>query len=136
VANPGTGEVDDYTRAVYTRPLRLKLEAADASKSFRAAAENSSGSRLRAVMTDDARQLSMGEVRDICERDGIGLHTLRRMAWLSAPSEYSPTRRALCYYTTQVSQILCGQRRSTQLATYVHNRTPTKALGGRTPFAV
>ena len=56
----------DYTRAVYTRPPRLKSEAADAFKSFRVAAENNSGSKLHAVMIDNARELSMGEVRDIC----------------------------------------------------------------------
>jgi len=67
--------VDDYTRAVYTRPLWLKSEAADTFKSFQAAADNESGSRLRAVMTDNTRELSMGEVRDICEQDGIAPHT-------------------------------------------------------------
>ena len=67
--------VGDYTRAVYTRPLRLKSEAAEAFKTFKAAAENELGNRLREVMTDNARELSMGEVRDICERDGIKLHT-------------------------------------------------------------
>jgi len=36
----------DYTRAVYTRPLRLKSEAVNASKSFRVAAENQSGSKI------------------------------------------------------------------------------------------
>ena len=40
--------VEGYTLVVYTRPLQLKLEAADAFKSFREA-ENKSGSRLRAV---------------------------------------------------------------------------------------
>jgi len=51
--------VDD---AAYTRPLRLKSEAANAFKSFRAAAENEPGSTLRAVMNDNARELSMGGV--------------------------------------------------------------------------
>ena len=68
-------ELEDYTRAVYTRLPRLKLETADAFKSFRAAADNESGSRLRAVMTANTRELSMGEVRDICEQDGIAPHT-------------------------------------------------------------
>jgi len=49
--------VDDYTRAVHTKPLQLK------------------SSRLRVVMTDNAHKLSMGEVREICEQDGIKLHT-------------------------------------------------------------
>jgi len=57
------------------RPLRLKSEVVNAFKSFRTAAENESGSRLRAVMTDKARKLSMREVLDICEQDGIMLYT-------------------------------------------------------------
>jgi len=70
--------VDDYTHTVYTRPLRLKSE------------ETESGNKLRETMTDNARELSMGEVRDICERDGIKLYTtvritLHQMGWLSAP---------------------------------------------------
>jgi len=67
--------VDDYTRAVYTRPLRLNSKAANAIKLFRVAAKNESGTGLRAVMTDNARELSMGEVRDICEQDSIKLYT-------------------------------------------------------------
>ena len=70
--------VDGYTLVVYTRLLRLKSGAAGAFKSFRAA-ENKSGSRLRAVMTDNMCKLSMGGVRDICEQDGIKLYTLHRM---------------------------------------------------------
>jgi transposase InsO family protein len=66
---------EDYTRTVYTRPLRLKWEAADAFKTFRAVEENESESRLRAVMTDNARELSIAEVRDICEQDGVKLQT-------------------------------------------------------------
>jgi hypothetical protein len=52
--------VDDYTRAVYTNPLRLKSEAIDAFKSFKAAVENESKKKLREIMTDNARELSMG----------------------------------------------------------------------------
>jgi len=66
--------VDDYAHTVYTRPLFFKSEAPEAFKAFRAATENGSGKQLRKVMTDNARELSMGEMRDICERDGIKLH--------------------------------------------------------------
>jgi len=58
-----------------TRPLFLKSEAPEAFKAFRVVTENGSGKRLRKVMTDNARELLMGEMRDICERDGIKLHT-------------------------------------------------------------
>jgi len=126
-------DMDDYTRVVYTRPLRHKSEAANAFKSFRAAAENKFVPRLRAVVINNACELSMGEVRDICEQDGIKLDILHRMGWLSAPSEYSPTRCTLCY-TTQVSRILWAEAFNT--ATYVQNRTPTRTLDGRTPLEI
>ena len=39
--------VDEYTRAVCTRPLRLKSESVKTFKAFRAAAENKFGKRIR-----------------------------------------------------------------------------------------
>jgi transposase InsO family protein len=47
----------------------------DAFKVFKAAAESESGKKIREIMTDNAQELCMGEMRDICERDGIKLHT-------------------------------------------------------------
>jgi len=47
--------VDDYSRAIYTRPLRLKLDEPEAFKIFQAAAENRSQKRMREVMTEKAR---------------------------------------------------------------------------------
>ena len=44
-------------------------------KSFQAAVENESGSRLCVVMTDNAHELSMGEVCNICEQHSIKLDT-------------------------------------------------------------
>ena len=66
--------VDDYSQAVYTRPLRLKSEAVDTFKTFKAAAELESGKKLHEIMTDNTRELSMGEMREFCE-EGIKLHT-------------------------------------------------------------
>ena len=51
--------VNDYTRAVYTRPLRLKSETPEAFKTFKAVAENESQKRMREMRTDNARQLCM-----------------------------------------------------------------------------
>ena len=61
--------VDDYTHAVYTQPLFFKSEAPEAFKAFRAATENGSGKGLCEVMTDNACELLMGEMRDICKHD-------------------------------------------------------------------
>ena len=67
--------VDDYSRAVYPRSLRFKSAAIEAFKAFKVAAENESGKGIREIMTDNAHELSMGEICDICERDGINVHT-------------------------------------------------------------
>jgi hypothetical protein len=65
-------EVDDCTRAVYTKPLRLKSEAVDTCKMFMVAAENESKNTLPDVMTDNARELSIGEMRNIATRRVLG----------------------------------------------------------------
>ena len=67
--------VGEYTGTLYGRPWRFKSEAVEAFKAFRAAAENGSGKRIQEIMTDNTRELSIGEVSDICEYDGIKLHT-------------------------------------------------------------
>ena len=82
--------VDDYTRAVYTRPLRLKSEAPEAFKAFKAVAENESKKR---IMTDNARELCMGEMKVICEQEGIKLHTSVR---------YSPGSNGIAERTIRV----------------------------------
>ena len=63
--------VDDYTRAVYARPPRFKSAAIEAFKAFKAVAENEYGKIIRGDMTENARELSMGDMFDTCERDGI-----------------------------------------------------------------
>ena len=67
--------VDNHTRAVYTRAIHHRLDAVDVFKVFRVAAEGESGKKLCEIMTDNARELCMGEMHDVCERDGIKLHT-------------------------------------------------------------
>ena len=68
--------VDDYTRDVYMKSLRLKSEAVEAFKEFKAVAERNSGMKLCEVMTDNTRELCMGEMRELCEREGIKLNTM------------------------------------------------------------
>ncbi len=50
---------DDYTRAVNTRPLRLKSEAVEGFKASRAAAENEPGKRVREIMMGNTHELSI-----------------------------------------------------------------------------
>lgn len=122
---------------VVVRPLRLKSDAVDAFQAFKAAAENGSGKRVRKIMTNNVRELLMREMREICERDGIKLST-------TVP--YHPASNSVAEYTIGVPtnavramlhdaglpKSLWAEAFST--ATYVRNRTPTKALDERTPY--
>jgi len=129
--------VDNYTHAVYTRPLFLKSEAPEVFKAFRAATENESGKRLCEVMTNNACELSMGEMRNICERDGIKLRTT--VLYHPAPNgvaeraiEVLPAAARAMLHDAGLPQILWAEAFST--ATYLRNRTLTRALDGLTPF--
>ena len=116
--------VDDYSRAVYTRPLRLKSDAPEAFKKFKAAAENESQKRMREVMTDNARKLSMGESSasrkessSICQYD----IAQSQMGWLNVRLAYSPTPCVLCC-AIRVFPGSYGQRRTTQRHTCTTGR--------------
>ena len=131
--------VDDYSWAVYTRPLRLKSDAPEAFKIFKAAAENESQKRMREVMTDHARELSMGETRQFCEQEGIKLHTSVRYS----PESNGVAERTIGVLTNAVRAMLHNSglpmflwAEAYNTATDLHNRTPTRVLGGRTPYEV
>ena len=115
--------VDDYSHAVYTRPLQLKSEAAEAFKVFKAVGEMESGKKMWEVLTDNARELSQGEMRRICEEAGIKLNTTipPRMALRNVSSEYSPMRSARCC-TTQACPKLSGRRSSIRRHTFETGR--------------
>jgi len=127
--------VDEYSRTVYTRPLRLKPNAPEAFKVFKAAAENESWRRMREIKMANARELSMGGMRQTCEQEGIKLHTSVR---------YNPESNGVAERTIGVlmnavhamphdsglPQVLYAEAYNS--ARYAHNRTPTRVLGGRT----
>jgi len=131
--------VDDYTRGVYVKPMKLKSEAVEAFKAFKEVAENESGKKMREVMTDNARELSMGEMRNICEREGIKLYTTIP----HHPASNGVAGRTIGVLTGVVRAMLRDSGLSDTLwaeafvtAAYVHNRTPTRVLKGLTPFEV
>ena len=52
-------------------------------KVFRVAAENEFEKRIREIIMDNARELSMGKMRDICERNGPKLQPSPAPPWVS-----------------------------------------------------
>jgi hypothetical protein len=88
---------------------------------LKAVEESESGNKLREVMTDNALEaLSMGEERDFCERDG--------------PVSSCVAESAIWVRDSGLPDSLWAEAFNTSM--YVHNRTPTRVLGGRAPFEV
>jgi len=131
--------VEDYSHAVYTCPLKHKSDAPEAFKIFKAAAKRVSSKQMHKVMTDNARELCMGEMKEICEKEGIKLHTLVQYS----PESNGVAERMIGVLTNVVRAMLHNSglpkflwAEAFNAATYVHNRTLTKVLGGRMPFEV
>ena len=68
--------VDNYTQAVYTKLLCLKSEAVEVFKAFQVEVERALGNKLCEVMMDNTCELSMGEMHELCKREGIRLNTM------------------------------------------------------------
>jgi len=128
--------VDDYTHVVYTQLLFLKSEVPEAFKAFRVAAENKSGKWCK-VITDNAHELSMGKICEICEGDSIKLHT----TVLYHPASNGEAKHAIGVLTAAAHAMLHDASLPEKLwaeafsiATYLHNRTSMRALDRLTPF--
>ena len=60
--------MDDYSRASWVLPLRAKSEWA-------AKTENRTGSTIKAVMFDNAKELMAGRMKEYCEHKGIRINS-------------------------------------------------------------
>jgi len=119
------------------RVLRNNLKILYGNNKFWNKSENKSRKWLREVMTNNARELSMGEMRNICERDSIKLQTTVPYHPVSngvadcAIEVLTAAARAMLH-DAGLLQKLWAEAFST--ATYLCNRTPMRALDGLTPF--
>ena len=84
---------------------------------------------------DNARELCMGEIHELCIREGIKLYT----TILYYPASNGVAEQAISMLTNTVRAMLrdLGLARSLwgkayMSAAYVHNRTPTNVLKGLT----
>jgi transposase InsO family protein len=96
--------------------LGSKGEAADAIRRTQAAAEAECGLKLRVLRTDNSGEFTTTEFASYCADQGIQRH-------YSAP--YSPQQNGVVERRNQMVVVM---------AVYILNRSPTKALEGRTPY--
>ena len=63
--------MDDYSPASWVLPLRAKSDAHIEFEVWAAEMENGTGSTIKAVMFDNAKELVAGRMKEYCEHKGI-----------------------------------------------------------------
>ncbi|EEC72737.1 hypothetical protein OsI_06355 [Oryza sativa Indica Group] len=129
--------VDDLSRYMWVMVLGSKGEAADAIRRAQAAAEAECGRKLRVLRTDNGGEFTATEFASYYADEGIQRH-------YTAP--YSPQQNGVVERRNQtvvgMARALVKQRgmpaifwgEAVVTAVYILNRSPTKALDGRTPY--
>mgnify|MGYP002413840545 FL=1 len=129
--------VDDLSRYMWVMILGSKGEAADAIRRAQVGVEAESGRKLRVLRTDNGGEFTAAEFASYCADEGIQRH-------YSAP--YSPQQNGVVERRNQtvvgMARALLKQRgmpavfwgEAVLTAVYILNRSPTKALDGRTPY--
>ena len=113
------------------------MEAPEAFRIFKAAAENKSQKWVQEIMTD-VQELYMGEMKEISKTEVIKLHTSVQYS----PGSNGATERTGVLMNTMCTMLCDSVLPKSQWAealsavTYVQNRMPTKVLGGRTPYKI
>ena len=92
--------------------------------------ENLSRHRIGEVVTDNARALSMGKKREICEKEGTMLSIM--VSYHRASNGVA--ERAIGGLTTRRAPLKFLWAEAYTTTIYVHNGTSTGALGGLTPY--
>jgi transposase InsO family protein len=129
--------VDDLSRYMWVVVLGSKGEAADAIRCAQAATEAECGRKLRVLRTDNGGEFTAAEFTSYYADEGVQCH-------YSAP--YSPQQNGVVEWRNQtvvgmawallkqrgMSAVFWGEAVVT--AVYILNRSPTKALNGRTPY--
>jgi hypothetical protein len=129
--------VDDLSRYMWVVVLGSKGEVANAIRHAQAAAEAECSRKLHVLRTDNGGEFTAAEFASYCTDEGV-------QRQYSAP--YSPQQNGIVERCNQtvvgMARTLLKQRGMSAIfwgeavvtAVYILNRSPTKALNGRTPY--
>lgn len=129
--------VDDYTRKVFVYFISSKTEVKDKFVLFQTFVENELDKKIKAVRTDGGKEFVNKEFTDYLALKGIQIQR-------SAP--YSPQQLGVAERThrsiTEKARTLLAEsslpkvfwQDAFQVAVYLKNRSPHRALGGQIPY--
>jgi hypothetical protein len=128
--------VGDLSRYMWVVVLSSKGEATDAIRRAQAATEAECGRKLRVLRTDNGGEFTTAEFASCCADEGVQRHY----------TPYSPQQNGVVERRNQtvvwMTRALLKQRgmhvvfwrEAVVTAVYILNRSPTKALNGRTLY--
>jgi len=129
--------MDDYSRASWVLPLRAKSDAPAEFEVWAAKMENGTGSTIKAVMFDNAKELVAGRMREYCEQKGIRINS----SVPYSPSSNGVAERLVGVATNGTRAMLRDSSlpprfwaEAMTTFMYLRNRTPTRANEGVTPY--
>jgi transposase InsO family protein len=129
--------VDNLSRYMWVVVLGSKGEAANAIRRAQAAAEAECDCKLRVLRTDNGGEFTTAEFESHCADEGVQRHY---------SASYSPQQNGVVERRNQMvvgmARALLKQKgmptvfwgEAVVTAVYILNRSPTKALNGRTPY--
>ena len=129
--------IDDFTRYVWVYVLKHKSEVFSKFQEWKVLIENSSGFKLKAICTDNGGEYTSTQFCNYLKAEGIRHErTIPKTPEQNGVAEHM--NRTLVEKVqsmladSQLPKKFWGEALST--ATYLQNRSPTKALDGTTPL--
>ncbi|KAF0689295.1 hypothetical protein As57867_019178, partial [Aphanomyces stellatus] len=129
--------VDEGSRFKWLFLLTSKSESFDNFKKFHVTVERQHDYKLKTIMTDNAKEYMSKELNAYCK--GIGIEQLYTNPYspeencVVEKSNYSVMNKVRCILQASgMDKVYWGE--ALNYVVYTENRSPTKALGGKTPF--
>ena len=129
--------MDDYSRASWVLPLRAKSDAPTEFAKWANLVENGTDKTIKTVLFDNAKELTAGGMKEMC--DGRGIRIISTVPY--SPSSNGVAERLVGVTTAGVRAMLrdsglpgrfWAEAASTFM--YLRNRTPTSANDDKTPY--
>lgn len=129
--------VDDFSRFTVIFPMKLKSEALDKFKEYKHQVENFHDKRIKTLRSDNGREYRNTEFDEYLAKEGI----TRQLTIPRTPQQNGVAER---YNRTLLDMTICLLLESgitktlwadaACTASYITNRCPSSAIGGKTPY--